>query len=144
MKISRSWRRNTSSGTPITTVATTFRTALRVSDSMSYMPDNLKALQGVSVEKKRARVGAALRHVYRRTGSTLDRDAVSLPGLRAVERTGARDAAEILQERRRRQRARRRARRCAATRHAVFRQEGLHRESERRAGARRGAYRVHQ
>src|SRR5882672_12886730 len=119
MKISRSWRRKTSNGTPISTAATTFSTAPRVTGSMSCLLDNLKAPQGVGVEKKRASVGAALRHVHRRAGSALDRDAVSLPGFRALERAAARGAEEILQERRRRQRAQHHARRRAATGHAV-------------------------
>src|SRR5881394_324216 len=144
MKINRSWSRNTSSGTPITSTATTFSTALKAPDSMTYMADNLKAQQGVSVAKKRAGVGAALRHVHRRIGSAMDRDAVSLPGLRALDRAAARGAEKILQERSRRQRAQYRAHRRAAAGHAVLRQDGLSRESQRRAGARPRARGVHQ
>src|SRR5580765_5151967 len=51
MKINRSWSRYTSSGTPITTTATTFSTALRVPDSMTVWPIILRPYRELALRK---------------------------------------------------------------------------------------------
>src|SRR4249920_1349207 len=51
MKINRSWSRNTSSGTPMTTTATTFRAAPRVSGSILIWPIILRPYRELALRK---------------------------------------------------------------------------------------------